>query len=155
MYWLTPCYTFNHPRANVLAKNRTRECQNDIFDSPEDKIAGIDQRSALRALQVPGVAHHRAGPAAAGTGIRVVHVIGNNLKQLFHHLAVVGRMFIWLQQLVTQQRQAFRTGPRGHCKQMWLNKGSGAEAHLWNNVCSSACRGSFGLAVIWRLWNSE
>lgn len=60
-------------------------------------------------FQVPGVPHHRAGPAAIRAGVHVEHLIGDDLEQLLHHRAVVGRVPFRLQPLVTQRRRASET----------------------------------------------
>lgn len=57
-------------------------------------------------LQVPGVPHHRAGPAALGAGVHVEDLVRDDLEQLLHHLCEVGRLPLRLQPLVTQQREA-------------------------------------------------
>lgn len=75
-------------------------------DWPYDEIAGVDDAAVLGPLQVPGVAHHGAGPAALGAGVHVEHLIWDDLEQLLHHSAEIGRLPLWLQPLVTEQRQA-------------------------------------------------
>lgn len=43
-------------------------------------------------LQVPGVPHDGASPAALGTGVHVKHLVGDDLEQLLHHFVEVGRL---------------------------------------------------------------
>lgn len=77
---------------------------------PYNEIAGVDEPAVLGALQVPRVPHHGAGPAALRAGIHVEHLIGDDLEQLLHHHAEVGRLPLRLQPLVTEQRRALRGG---------------------------------------------
>lgn len=77
-------------------------------DRPYYEVAGVDETSVPGALQVPGVPHHGAGPAALGAGVHVERLVGDDLEQLLHHLAEVGRLPLRLQPLVTEQRQALR-----------------------------------------------
>lgn len=96
---------------------------------PYDEIAGVDEAAVVGALQVPRVAHHGAGPAALGAGVHVEHLIWDDLEQLLHHSSEIGRMLLWLQPLVTQQRRG--SEERGKERERWGERereshGSGA-----------------------------
>ena len=97
-----------------MSKQMSKLCicysQNNIPDWsanwPYDEVTGVDEAAVLGALQVARVPHHGAGPAALGAGVHVEHLIRDDLEQLLHHSTEIGRLPLWLQPLVTQQRQA-------------------------------------------------
>lgn len=61
-------------------------------DWPYYEITGVDEPAVVGALQVPRVPHHGAGPAALRASVHVERLIGDDLEQLLHHPAEVGRL---------------------------------------------------------------
>lgn len=96
-------------------------------DWPYYEITGVDESAVVGALQVSRVPHHGAGPAALGASVHVERLIGDDLEQLLHHPAEVGRLPLRLQPLVTEQRRALR---RGRGSGDTFNTGPAGGGHL-------------------------